>query len=70
MLEGLDFASPTWTALKKWANAEIATCHLGLETSGTDSETTAHLRGRIRQCRALIAHGKIEPEIRQQPSDF
>lgn len=62
-LKDLDIHSPTWRAVKTWAETELHNARARLELSGisaTDSDTE---RGDIRRLKALLALADDKPAI-------
>lgn len=62
MLEGLDPFSPTWSALKTWANERIVAELKNLEARGLPVADTEFARGRIDALRKLLTLTDPKPQ--------
>lgn len=49
-----DFTSPTWHALKKWAESQLASCRVKNDAVGLSDIETASLRGEIRMLKRFL----------------
>ena len=58
----IDTSSATWRHVQEWATGEIEELGRQNETSGMPITETEHLRGRIKELRALLAlpHEAVE----------
>lgn len=54
MVNQIDQGSPTWLAVKEWAQERIAQHQRSLETAGLPQDQTENARGAIRDLRVLL----------------
>lgn len=65
MAEGIDFTSPTWRVIERFAQAQITVLRERNDSLTLDALRTAELRGRIQAFKELLALDKPAPA--QQP---
>ena len=63
MEKGLDFHSPTWRAIGRFAQSQIAVLRERNDSPTLDALRTAELRGRIQAFKELLALDKPDPAI-------
>lgn len=61
MAEGIDFTSPTWRAIERFAQAQITVLRERNDSLTLDALRTAELRGRIQAFKELLALDKPAP---------
>lgn len=62
-LKDLDIHSPTWRAVKTWAEAELTAARSRLEQAGVSATESDIERGDIRRLKALLALADDKPAI-------
>ena len=50
----IDFQSPAWHLIRKWAEAEVSKCRQKNDALGLSVEETSALRGEIRAYKKLL----------------
>lgn len=51
----IDFSTPTWHQLRRWAEAELERARRRNDSADLDAIATARLRGEIAQLKRLLA---------------
>ena len=59
----IDTDSPTWRAVKAWAEERLAFRRQLLEATGTPIDETENHRGAVEELNSLLAQGDVGPDL-------